>query len=1045
MLLLTCLFVGICLVTAQNQKVTGLVLSEDDGQPIVGASISVKGTTVGTITDIDGKFVLNVSSSAKMLKISYIGMVTAEVAVKPNMTVKLKSNAQVTDEVIVVAYGTSKKSSFTGAASVVNSAKIAERPVTNVTSVLEGAAPGVSVNMASGQPGSGIDVRVRGFGSINASNDPLYILDGVPFDGAISSINPDDIETISILKDAASTSLYGSRAANGLVMITTKKGKKDGSSVSFKASTGFISRALPEMNTVGANDFMKLNWEMMRNGYMYPASGSPMSAAAAGQEASKLLISQKLYMNPYNVDADKIIDANGVFNPNANLLWADDVDWFGAIQRTGLRQDYGMSVSGGNEKSTYYMSLGYLNEKGFIIKSDFDRWSARANVDTKVTNWLRTGANLSGTRSKSNSANVTADNSNGYVNPFMFARGIAPIYPIHKHNADGSYVLDADGNKIYDYLSARGAGSSSGRHIVAETEWNDILNTRTTLGGRAYAEITFLKDFKFSVNASADYYENRKGEFDNPKVGDGAPAGRSTKSYVSTQTWNLNEILQYEKSFGAHSILGKVIHENNKYEYAFMSGSRQNIIVPGNYELINFTTTNDLTSYVDVSARESYIGNLEYNYNDKYYVSANMNHSASSKFKKENRWGTFWGFGLSWRIEQENFMKDYSFINSLKLRSSYGENGNDAGIGYYAYQALYDLGINNGKEPGYYQASLGNEKLGWEKNRQFDVALEYALFNRVRGSFEFYHRISDNLLFEVPQALSSGTEKVWQNIGAMYNRGLEIAISVDAIKTKKFLWTVDVTATMNKNKVTKMPLDKDGKPQQIINGTKRLSEGHSMYDYYLRQWYGVNSETGEALYYSKTDPSISPSDYFVLNGDTVTSKINNARYDYCGKATPNIEGSITNKLSYGNWDLSFMFSYGLGGKIYDNNYANLMSCSTFGGSMHTDLLDRWQKAGDIADVPRLDPSRGNDFCGTSSRWLVSRSYLNFRTLTLGYTFPKAWMKSIDAKNGRIYVSGENLMYLSARKGMNVLQSFSGTTSNVYSPARVLTVGVNVTF
>ncbi len=1043
MLLLTYIFISIGLVTAQNQRVTGVV-TEENGSPIIGASILVKGTTVGTITDADGKFVLSsVPGSAKMLQVSYIGMHTQEVAIKPSMKVVLKSDEKVLDQVIVVAYGTAKKSSFTGAASVVTSDKIANRPVANVSNVLEGSAPGVSVNMASGQPGSGVDIRVRGFGSINASNDPLYILDGVPFNGAISSINPDDIESISILKDASSTSLYGSRAANGLVMITTKKGKKDATSVQFRASTGFINRALPEMNRVGAKDFMVLSWETMRNGYMFPASGTAMTAAAAGQEATNRFIGEQLYMNPYNVANDKVVLSDGTFNSAAKLMWADDLDWFGAIERTGVRQDYGTSISGGNDKTTYYMSLGYLNEKGFVMKSDFDRWSARANVETKVTSYLRTGINLSGSRSKSNTAN-TVDNSTGYVNPFYFARYIGPIYPIHKHDATtGAYIKDEEGNLIYDYTSTRPSGASSGRHIVAETEWNDLEYTRTTLGGRAFAEISFLNGFKFTLNAATDYYDNKAEEFSNNKVGDGAPAGRGQRTYTANQTWNLNQILSYEKTFNnAHHIAAKAIHENNSYEYKYLYAFRQGLIAPGNYELINFTTTNDLTSYKDVLTRESYLGNVEYSYNDKYYLSANINYSGSSKFHKDKRWGTFWGLGASWRIDQEDFMKEYSFVNTLKLRSSYGEIGNDNGIGYYAYQALYNLGVNNASEPGYWQSSLASHDLTWESNKQFDIAVDYELFNRVRGSLEFYHRVSDNLLFQEPLPLSSGTQNVWKNIGTMYNRGFEIAVSVDVLKSKDLFWTVDFVGSTNKNKITKMPLGVDGKPKEMINGTKKLSEGHSMYEYWLRQWYGVNPENGEALYYAdNTDGTNS----FVIGKDTVTSNINNARYGYSGKSTPDFEGSVTNNFRYKNWDLSFMFSYGLGGKVYDGNYASLMSCANYGGAKHVDLMRRWQKAGDITDVPRMDPSRTNDFCGTSSRWLTSRDYLNFRTLTLGYTFPKAWMHAIEGQNARIYVSGENLMYFSARKGMNVLESFSGTTSNVYNPARVITVGFNVTF
>ncbi len=1045
--LLTCLFlVGVGLVNAQSKSISGKVLSAEDGQPIIGATVKVKGTSAGTITNVDGEFKISLQSNAKNLVVSYVGMTTTEVQAVDGMTIKLQSDAKMIDEVLIVAYGTAKKSSFTGSASVVSAAKIADRSMSNVTAALEGSTAGVTVSGNSGQPGSGINVRVRGFGSVNASNSPLYIVDGVPYEGAISNISSDDIESMTILKDAASTALYGAKAANGIVVLTTKKGKKEKARVQFKATTGVVSRGLSEQNTVGVNDYMKLGWETLRNSKIYPTTGVAMTAAAAGQYASDNLISGALYMNPYTVGNKEIFSADGVLNSSAQLKYGDDCNWFDAIERTGIRQDYGMNISGGNDKTQYFFSIGYLNEKGYVINSDFERFNARANVESKVTSYLRTGISINGSRSNSKFARTGSDDNSAFVNPFMFARGMAPIYPIYLHDATtGDYILDAFGQKQYDYTSNR--ATNNGRHVIAETEWNNNSFVRQALGVRAFAEISFLKDFKLTLNGAGDFSDYKESVYENTLVGDGAPSGRGQRDFSDNKTWNLNQVLAYEKSFGVHNFAVKAIHESYKYTYQDLYAMRQGLIADGNFELYNFTTTNDVYSYTSEKRTESYLGNFEYNFDNKYYLSANVNRSASSKFAKENRWGTFWGVGASWRIDQEKFMKQYDFVNSLKLRTSYGQNGNESLLtssgseDYFPYQGLYAI-QNNGTEAGFWLSSLENKKLSWEKNAQFDVAIEYSLFSRLRGSFEFYNRQSTNLLFSVPLPVSGGVKSIWSNIGTMYNRGFEVMVSVDPVKTKDLVWTVDLTASTNKNEITKMPKNNDGTSKEIISGTKKLSEGHSMYDFWLRQWYGVNPTDGSALYYAQ-DKVVTAS-RVVIGTDTLTTNVNNARYGYSGSSLPKVQGALTNTVKYKRFDLSFMFTYSLGGKIYDTNYQTLMVASAY-GPKHTDILNRWQNVGDITNVPRMDAGQATNFNANSDRFLVSRNYLMFKNLTLGCSFPSNWMRAIEATDGRIFVSAENLFILSKRKGMNVSESFAGTTSNVYNPSKIVSLGVNFTF
>ena len=1045
--LLTCLFlVGVGLVNAQSKSISGKVLSAEDGQPIIGATVKVKGTSAGTITNVDGEFKISLQSDAKNLVVSYVGMNTAEVQAVNGMTVKLQSDAKMIDEVLIVAYGTAKKSSFTGSASVVSAAKIADRSMSNVTAALEGSTAGVTVSGNSGQPGSGINVRVRGFGSVNASNSPLYIVDGVPYEGAISNISSDDIESMTILKDAASTALYGAKAANGIVVLTTKKGKKEKARVQFKATTGVVSRGLSEQNTVGVNDYMKLGWETLRNSKIYPTTGVAMTAAAAGQYASDNLISGALYMNPYTVGNKEIFSADGVLNSSAQLKYGDDCNWFDAIERTGIRQDYGMNISGGNDKTQYFFSIGYLNEKGYVINSDFERFNARANVESKVTSYLRTGISINGSRSNSKFARTGSDDNSAFVNPFNFARSMAPIYPIYLHDATtGDYILDALGQKQYDYTSNR--ATNNGRHVIAETEWNNNSFVRQALGVRAFAEISFLKDFKLTLNGAGDFSDYKESVYENTLVGDGAPSGRGQRDFSDNKTWNLNQVLAYEKSFGVHNFAVKAIHESYKYTYQDLYAMRQGLIADGNFELYNFTTTNDVYSYTSEKRTESYLGNFEYNFDNKYYLSANVNRSASSKFAKENRWGTFWGVGASWRIDQEKFMKQYDFVNSLKLRTSYGQNGNESLLtssgseDYFPYQGLYAI-QNNGTEAGFWLSSLENKKLSWEKNAQFDVAIEYSLFSRLRGSFEFYNRQSTNLLFSVPLPVSGGVKSIWSNIGTMYNRGFEVMVSVDPVKTKDLVWTVDLTASTNKNEITKMPKNNDGTSKEIVSGTKKLSEGHSMYDFWLRQWYGVNPTDGSALYYAQD--KVATANRVVIGTDTLTTNVNNARYGYSGSSLPKVQGALTNTVKYKRFDLSFMFTYSLGGKIYDTNYQTLMVASAY-GPKHTDILNRWQNVGDITNVPRMDAGQATNFNANSDRFLISRNYLMFKNLTLGCSFPANWMRAIEATEGRIFVSAENLFILSKRKGMNVSESFAGTTSNVYNPSKIVSLGVNFTF
>lgn len=750
-----------------------------------------------------------------------------------------------------------------------------------------------------------------------------------------------------------------------------------------------------------------------------------------------------------NVADTALVRPSGLMNPNAAILgeYANDLDWQKPIMRTGNRKEYGLTYNGGTDKSDYFVSLGYLDEKGYTIKSDYERFTGRLNVNSQVKSWLKTGLNISGTMTNSN---VASTGGTSYVNPFFFTRNMGPIYPVYAHDPlTGAYQIDqATGGYVYDLgnipgLPARVAGASPGRHVIAETLWNDNLYKRNALGARTYMEFSFLKDFKFTVNLATDIASYNAATYTNKIVGDGAPAGRGTRTNSLTTSYTVNQLLNYKKSVGSHNFEALVGHETYNYTYNYFYGFRQGVIVAGNTELINFTTTNDLTSYTDTYKNEGFLSRFNYNYDNKYYFSASFRRDGSSRFAPESRWGNFWSVSGAWRLDQENLIKDYTFINNLKLRTSYGAVGNDAGIGYYAYQALYNLGENNAAEAGFLQASRQNNSLTWESNNQFDLALEFGLFNRVTGSAEFYHRNTSDLLFDVPLPSSSGLTSYQMNIGSMYNQGFEFEIGVDIVNTADFRWNVSMNISTVKNEITKLP---EGQTE-IIQGTKKLMVGHSMYDFWLRDWYGVDPADGAALYDANIkNTTTQASNLRVVNNDqdTVSISQNNAKYHYAGSAIPEAIGGITNSISYKGIELSFMATYQIGGLIYDGTYASIMHSGTYGTALHEDILQRWQKPGDLTNVPRLDFSKTSVFGAQSDRFLTDATFLALKNVTLSYTLPARILQTLKVQNARVYFSGENLWLLNARKGMDPQGSFAGTTDNVYSPSRIVTIGLNIT-
>lgn len=1032
----------ICLqLIAQNRTITGKV-TDSKGSAVVNASIMVKGSTIGTTTAEDGSFTLTVPSTASTLIISSIGFQTQQMSIgnASNVTINLRTDEGSMDEVIVVAYGTIKKGDYTGSAAQINYEEFKHRPLVNVSNVLVGTAAGVQTTTAGGAPGSSPAVRIRGFGSVNASSSPLYVVDNVPYEGGLADLNIEDVESVTVLKDAATTALYGARAANGVIMITTKKGKKGKSNLNFKVTQGFSSRGLPEYDRVNAFDYYPLMWESYRNTLLYGSNPQPL--ATANQNATNDIKSLLGY-NPFNVANNQIVGTDGKLNPNAQLLWADDLDWEKELIRQGIRTDATVSFGGGADKTDYYASFGYTDEKGYLIRSDWRRFSGRLNLNTQPTNWFKMGLNLSGASNKSNQA--SDGSSTGFVNPFFFSRAMGPIYPVYAHDpTTGDYLLDAQGNRFYDLGNMTSLGlpfrtSMGGRHVIAETKWNESLFDRNILSARTNADIIFTPYLKFTTNLSVDLTDYMDQSYENTIVGDGAPAGRARKSSYKERSYTFNQLLNFDKKFGSHSITALAAHENYDYNYSSLSGFRQGQVVEGNVELTNFTTVNSLSSQTDNARIESYFGRLNYDFDGKYFVSGSFRRDGNSKFSPDVRWASFWGAGLGWRLDRESFMSNIGWVDQLKLRTSYGQVGNQGGIDFYAYQALYNP-ANNALEPGFRQGSLPSPELTWESNKTFDVGVDFSLIkNRIQGTIEYYNKITDRMIFDVSTPVSAGNFSISKNIGEMYNRGIEVELKGDVVKTKNFNVNIGINASTVKNEITRMPEENP----EIISGTKKLMVGQSIYDYWLREWRGVNPETGEALYSANV---WNPANSFVnAKGDTVTTSVNNAKYVYAGTAIPDLYGGFTTTIGFKGFELHALFNYQLGGLVYDGTYASLMHAGSYGTALHTDILNRWQKPGDITDVPRMENAKTGIFDAASTRWLVDASFLNIRSLTLSYTVPSSIYSKINATGASFYISGENLHLFSKRKGMNVNQAFSGVTSNVYTPSRIISVGLNFNF
>ena len=1100
MMALACLLLSLGTVLAQT-KVNGTVISQDDGQPVIGASVRVTGTNVGTVTNANGQFFLTVPEGKKTLRITYVGMEPLEVTARPNMRILLTSDQSALDEVIVVAYGTAKKSSFTGSASVVKSDEIGKVQVTNAVDALKGKAAGVQIYNATGQPGSVPNIRIRGVNSINADSDPLIVLDGAPFDGSLNDINPTDVESMTVLKDAASTSLYGARGGNGVILITTKSGKRgQDATITFDAKWGSNQKATPNYNTITSP---AKYYEKYYSGlYMYAQDQLGYSSSQAWQWANANMLASSgdftLGYNVYNTpEGQLLIGQNGRLNPNATLgrvityggaeyLLTPDC-WEDEVYNNGMRQEYTVSANGATERSSFYLSANYLDNEGITTGSDYSRFTGRLKADYQLKSWLKVGANASYSHYERNY--LGDDGSTGSSGNAFSLINIAPIYPVYIRDANGNFIYDENSRQnLYDY----GDRSINGQWRPYLSQSNPIssnaLDTRRTEGNTMNAtgtiEVRLPLGFTFTSINSAYLHEYRYTNVTNPFFGQYASSnGIVSKEHERFWNYNYQQRLNWRGDYGQHSIEAMAAHEYTRNYGYDLWASKQNMFSVYNDELAGAVIMGSGSSTKSDYNDERWVGRAQYSFDEKYFVHASFTREASSHFAPENRWGNFWSVGAAWQLSKEKFF-NVSWVDELKLKASYGENGNDQ-IGSYRYINYYSIN-NSNNAVSLVPSSLGNPDISWEKAGKFNVGIDFALLrNRIYGSVEYYSNKTNDMLSWYPLPASFGYTGYYANVGNMVNRGIEIDLHANIINTRDFSWDIYANFTSNHNEITELA-EARKTWQDNLQGKGYSSssyfymEGKSRYSYMTRRYAGVytkdtyagtgdeeynealggksmwwknvyeKDDNGKEIYYDKNWQKIDDPDSYV--GEKRRKKIGEEKTtvytesdDYIiGDMMPDAYGGFGTSLSWKGFDFSVDFQYQLGGNVYDSEYASLMG-NTRGFGMHVDILNSWTPENQSTDVPRYQ-SQDTYSNGSSDRFITSASYLSLQNITLGYTLPKALTTRFGVQKIRLYGVADNVWLWSKRQGLDPRRSITGASgAQYYSSIRTISGGINITF
>ena len=989
---------------SKKKRVTGVV-KDVMGEPLIGANVVEKGrSTNGVITDFNGKFTLEVDESASLV-VSYIGYLAQDIPTKGkgDFHIILKEDTNTLDEVVVTGYGDFKKATYTGSASVLTTEKLEALPVVSVGQMIESNIPGISVVAGtSSQPGAKTTLRVRGVASMNASTEPLYVLDGVPIPsydlsnftsmseaggmGFIETLNPADIESITVLKDAASASLYGAKGANGVVLITTKKGKEGKLRVNMAAKYGITDFAYTYRPLMGGEERRKLIHEGLVN--------FQLDKGVSEQEAQQY--------------ADANIDQY------AKRLPQGYSDWESALFKTGYQQDYNLSASAGNQNSSFIGSLGYTKQTGVSLNSEMERFTGRVDASNKYKK-VEFGMNASFSWTK----NVHLPEGKFYGSAIYASKvNLTPSTPIY--NEDGTY--------------ASGYRENNGYNPILEAEVNDYYARTVRAMGTAKIAYNVWDNLKVSSVFTVDYSLTKDFFFQSPEGRDGATyQGRGRMQMTDRMRYTSQNNLTYSKTFGKHSVSAVAAFEVMKYDYEDLYAAKKTYGQDINTSLGNAADPIDADQKLQEDALMSYVASVNYSYDDKYYASFSFRRDGSSRLSPDTRWGNFWSLSASWRLSQERFMQPLkSVLSDLKLRASYGVNGN-LPSSYYGYQSTYTTGAFYSGKPSPWESTLGNEELTWEKNYALNLGLDIGLFSRVNVSLDWYTRTTKDLLMSKQLNSISGFSSLLTNVGQMRNTGVELEVRSNNIKTKDFSWTTAFNLSHNKNKILKL-----ADLPWFVDGRYVRKEGYPFNTIYLREYAGVDPETGSALYYDNQQDE---------NGNYTKNKVTDP-----GQAspiplkdiTPTISGGFMNTFNYKFIDLSFNLSYSFGGYSYDNaSYILQDDGYSVISNKSTEQRRRWQKPGDITDVPRFvyGNKKGGNY--NSSRAIHSTDHIRLKSLILGLNAPKAWLQKLGIGNARIYFSGTNLLTWAAYDQYD--PEMSGVVGFYTPPLKTYAFGLELKF
>lgn len=1051
------------------RKITGTV-KDTNGSPIIGATVSVVGGKNATMTDANGKFELNIQPKSE-IQITYAGFVKQIIATedKSNIQVVLEEDNQQLDEVVVVAFGKTTKEAFTGSAGVLKSSDLAKSQVTNPAEALAGRVAGVQLSSNSTQPGGSPSITIRGFGSISSDTEPLIVVDGMPFEGDLNLINSNDIESMTVLKDAASNSLYGARGANGVIMITTKKGTSGEAKINVDAKWGVNSNGLRNYETMDSKQFYETYYKMLYN-YYITENGGAMSPTDAHNLANQHLTNNSSGVGPgymiYSVPTGQdFIQKGGVMNEGATMgtaytyndqkYWLQADDWEKEGLQNGLRQEYNASISGASNKINYYTSLGYLDQEGIQSGSSQDRLTARLKLDYQAKDWLKVGGNVN--YSKYN-YKQTAEGTIGTGTIWSTIKTQAPIYPVYFRHADKSIMVDQWGEQLYDFANnydlSRAGGI--GGNAIFSNKYRDSGNTGNSLTMSGYTDINLTKDLTLTVNGNVYNYDTRYTFITSPFVDyytNSADNGYLSKSSSRTFSYNSQQLLNYVKNFGQHNLSAMVGHEYYNYKYEYLGASGRNFGIDNTTELGTvLNLNNDPNSYSNSYNNEGFFFRTMYNYDAKYYASASYRRDASSRFSRDYRWGNFWSVGGAWLVSKENFF-DVPWVSSLKLKASIGSQGNDK-IGNYLYADSYEV-VNNDNEVSYQWRQKGAKDITWETNMNMNFGTEFDLFNnRLSGSVDYFIRNTSDMLFSLNTPPSIGYTSYFINLGDMRNAGVELVLNANLMTKKDFKWDVNFNITHVKNKVTSLPDEIKTTQVEGHNGYVNLdksfvskykyfvAEGLPLFTWYLPKYAGLDATTGESLYYKDIIDESG-----AVTGQETTNDASKATDYLIGDALAKFYGGFGTTVSYKGIDLSINLNYQIGGKAYDYTYQTLMHTGgTTATNWHVDMLDAWTPDHTTSNTPRLLFAETYSQSARSDRFITDASYLNIQNINVGYTLPSNLIKKMKLQRLRVYMAVENPFYISARKGFDPRYALQGYTNpEVYSPMRTVSGGISFTF